>query len=175
MIPLLRGILLIVLLALGGRVTFAQTLATYGDAPGAEAAGAADAANRAANGGPVKADDDAQLLGGPAAYGDVYQARTTPGGPQLKLPAAGANGQGQGATSFEHMLNDPDVPQQAGNLKKAKAGAPGNAANVANAPNAKRDYAPGAQQPGAGNAALQLYGDGTASGATRHEIYKSPW
>ncbi|MGA7782859.1 MAG: hypothetical protein WCA85_34840 [Paraburkholderia sp.] len=147
-------VLLIVLLALGGSVAHAQMIDTYGDAPAAEAAGAADAANRAANGAGMKAGaDDMQLMGGPAAYGDVYQAQTNPGGPQQRLPAAG---NGQGATSFEHMLNNPGAPQQAGNAN-LKAAAPANAAN------------------GAGNAALQLYGDGTANGAPRHEIYKSPW
>jgi hypothetical protein len=169
---LTRGILLIVLLALGGRVTRAQTLTHYSDAPAAEAAGAADAANRGANGGAFRAGtDDAELLGAPDAYGDVYPSQPTLGGGQQKF-SAGANGQGQGrgATSFEHMLNDPGAPQQVRNANMPNAGAAANAVNAAG-----RNNAPGAQPQGPANAALQLYGDGTASGATRHEIYKSPW
>ena len=169
---LTRGILLIVLLVLDGRVTHAQTLNDYGDAPAAEAAGAADAANRAADGGAFRAGtDDAELLGAPAGYGEVYQTQTALGGVQQSVPAAGGNGQGQGrgATSFEHMLNDPGTPQQAGNDDLPKAGAADNAAN------AGRNDAPSAQPLAPANAALQLYGDGTASGTTRHEIYKSPW
>lgn len=159
--------LLIVLLALGGGVAHAQMTNNYGDAPAAEAAGAADAANRTANGAAMKAGaDDMQLLGGPAAYGDVYQAQTTPYDRQQRLPAAGGNG--QGATSLEHMLNNPGAPQQAGNAN-LKATAPANAAN------GMRNNGAGAQTPDATNAALQIYGNGTASGATRHEIYKSPW
>ena len=170
---LTRGILFIVLLVLGGRVTHAQTLTNYGDAPAAEAAGAADAANRAANGGAFRAGtDDAQLLGAPAGYGDVYQAQTSLGGGQRGFPAAGGNGkdQGLGATSFEHTLNDPGAPERAGNANPPGAGAAANATNAAG-----RNNAPGAQPTGPANAALQLYGDGTASGATRHEVYKSPW
>lgn len=166
---LTRGILLIIPFVLGIRVTHAQTLTNYGDAPAAEAAGGADAANRAANGGAFRAgSDDAQLLGAPAGYGDVYQAQTTLGGGQQRIPAAGGNGQGQGrgTTSFEHMLNNPGAPQQAGNANPPDTGA---------AANAGRNDAPGAQPLAPANAALQLYGDGTASGATRHEIYKSPW
>jgi hypothetical protein len=141
---LARGTLLIALFALGGHITFAQTLVPNGNAPAAEAAGAADAANRAANGGALKAgNDDAKLLGGPAAYGDTDE----PG-----LPGAGANGQAQGAVPLEQMLENPAGAQQGANPKLVKAAA----------------------QP-AGNAALQLYGDGTARGATRHDIYKSPW
>jgi hypothetical protein len=155
-----------VLLALGGSVANAQMINNYGDAPAAEAAGAADAANRAANGAAMKAGaDDMQLMGGPAAYGEVYQTQTNPGGPQQRLPAAGGNG--QAATSFEHMLNNPGAPQ-AGNAN-LKPGAPANAAN------GMRNNAAGAQATGAANAALQLYGDGTATAAPRHEIYKSPW
>ncbi|RFU48112.1 hypothetical protein [Paraburkholderia sp. DHOC27] len=148
------------LLTLATGTAHAQTVANYGDAPAAEAQGAAAAANRAANGNAFNATgDDAQLLGGPAAYGDAYQPRQ---------PAAGANG--QGTTAFEHMLNDPGTPQaRNAPLPKAKAGA---AAGLANG---KGTLAAGAQAPAAGNAALQLYGDGTATGAARHEIYKSPW
>jgi hypothetical protein len=145
---LVRGTLFIALVAqfaLGSSLTYAQTLLPNGDAPGAEAAGAADAANRAANGGAFKAGaDDAKLLGGPAAYGDTDEPR---------LPAAGANGQAQGATPLEHMLDNPDAPQQGANPKLVKAAA----------------------QPPAGNAALQLYGNGAARGATPQTIYKSPW
>lgn len=152
---LTRNILFTSLVVLSGHAAYAQTLITDGNAPAAEAAGAADAANRKANGGNLRAGgDDAQLLGGPDAYGDVYQNRTDPAGIDPRQPAAGANGQGQGAAPVGRMVNAPNAPQQNGNPKLAKAGA---------------------QAAGGGNAALQLYGDGTATGATRHEVYKSPW
>lgn len=148
---LTRTILFTSLVVLSGHAAYAQTLITDGNAPAAEAAGAADAANRKANGGNLKAGrDDTQLLGGPDAYGDVYQNQTDPAGIDPRQPAGGANGQGQGAAPVGRTIN---APQQNGNAKLTKAGA----------------------QAGGGNAALQLYGDGTATGATRHEVYKSPW
>jgi hypothetical protein len=164
-----QRIALTLFIALGCSAAQAQALATYGDAPAAEAAGAAAAANRTGNGGPFTArNDDAQLLGGPAGYGEVYQAQTVLDRQQQKVPAAAANTQAQGATPVEHMLANPGTPQQGG---AALAGA----GNGGNAGNAKRNYATGAQARTPANAALQLYGDGTASGAVRHDIYKSPW
>jgi hypothetical protein len=161
-------------IALACSAAHAQALATYGDAPAAEAEGAAAAANRAGNGGggPLTAGaNDAQLLGGPATYGDAYQARTVLDQQQQNVPAAAANAaaQGGGATPVEHMLTNPGTPQQGGPVMTGTAKKGGNAGN------ARSNYAAGAQPQTPANAALRLNGNGAAAGAPRQQIYKSPW
>ncbi|SDH14611.1 hypothetical protein [Paraburkholderia phenazinium] len=157
-------------LTLACGATHAQALATYGDAPAAEAEGAAAAANRAGNGGgPLNAGTgDSLLLGGPAAYGDVYSAQTADNRQDQNVPAAAANPQGRGVTPVEHMLTNPGTPQPGGPAigAAANAGKPGVGA---------RGTGTAALTQTPVNAAQQLYGNGTASGAARHDIYKMPW
>ncbi|MEW6344640.1 MAG: hypothetical protein AB1704_28665 [Pseudomonadota bacterium] len=153
--------------------THAQALATYGDAPAAEAQGAAAAANRIGKGGALTpGTDDSPLLGGPAAYGEVYRAQSADSRFDQNDPATGANPQGRGATPVEHMLTNPGTPQPGGPAIGAAANAarPGAAARGNTAGTAALTQT---QTPD--NAALQLYGNGTASGAGRHDIYKMPW
>lgn len=164
-------------LILASSAAQAQALATYGDAPAAEAEGAAAAANRAGNGdGAFTAGTgDASLLGGPAAYGDVYRNQTADIRLDENVPSAAANTQGRGATPVEHMLTNPGTPQPGGRA----LGVTANAANAVKPGMAALDTGTGigaakqAQTPV--DAAQQLYGNGTASGAARHDIYKMPW
>jgi hypothetical protein len=166
--------------------SYGQSLATYGDAPAAEAEGAAAAANRAGNGAAfTPGTNDASLLGGPTAYGEVYRAQTLGDDPQQNVPATAANPQGRGVTPVEHMLTNPGTPQPAGAaIRTANAGNPGLKAG-GNAATAGRGVATGvlsedpnmaAQQLyGRGNAAQQLYGNSGAAVPGQREIYKSPW
>lgn len=163
-------------LILAGSAAHAQALATYGDAPAAEAEGAAAAANRAGNGGAVTAGTgDASLLGGPAAYGDVYRNQTADIRLDQNVPAAAANPQGRGATPVEHMLTNPGTPQPGGQA----IGVTANAANAVKPGVAALDTGTGIgtakQQQAPLDAAQRLYGNGTANGAVRHDIYKMPW
>lgn len=150
-------------ISLAPQFSHAQALATYGDAPAAEAAGAAASANRAANGGAAKAGaGDAALLGAPDAYGDVYQAQTSL---DRRVPAEGTNAQAQGATPVQHMLDNPGTPQTGG---RPIAGAAKPANGLGNAATTTLAGAPA-------TAALQLYGDGTAKGSVHKDVYKLPW
>jgi hypothetical protein len=149
----------------------AQALATYGDAPAAEAQGAAAAANRIGKGGAfTPGTDDSSLLGGPAAYGEVYRAQSADSRFDQNAPAA-ANPQGRGVTPVEHMLTNPGTPQPGG----PAIGAAANAARPGVAARGNDTGTALTQTQTPDNAALQLYGNGTASGATRHDIYKMPW
>ena len=166
--------------------SYGQSLATYGNAPAAEAAGAAAAANRASDRAAfAPGTNDASLLGGPTAYGEVYRAQTLDDDQQQNVPATAANPQGRGVTPVEHMLATPGTPQPGGvALRTANAGTPGLKAG-GNAATAGRGVATGvlsedpniaAQQLyGSSKATQQLYGGGAAAGAGQREIYKSPW
>jgi hypothetical protein len=149
--------------------SYGQSLATYGNAPAAEAAGAAAAANRAGDRAAfAPGTNDASLLGGPTAYGEVYRAQTLDDDQQQNVPATAANPQGRGVTPVEHMLTNPGTPQPGGPAigAAANAGKPGVGA---------RGTGTAALTQTPVNAAQQLYGNGTASGAARHDIYKMPW
>jgi hypothetical protein len=169
--------------------SYGQSLATYGDAPAAEAEGAAAAANRAGNGTAfTPGNNDASLLGGPTPYGEVYRAQTLGEDQQQNGPATAANPPGRGVTPVEHMLNNPGTPQPAGpaipTANAANLGKPGTQAG-GNAATAGRGVATGAlsedpnlaaqQLYGKGYATQQLYGNGAAAGVGQREIYKSPW
>ncbi|HEY1995479.1 hypothetical protein [Paraburkholderia sp.] len=155
--------LAVVSMALASQFAHAQALATYGDAPAAEAAGAAAAANRGGNGGALNAGaGDASLLGAPNAYGDVYQAQTSL---ERRIPTAGANAQAQAATPNQRMLNNPDAPQ-AGGAARAGGARPANANG-----NVKATMLTEAPD----TAAIQLYGNGTAKGSVHKDVYKQPW
>lgn len=162
-----------------------QSLATYGNAPAAEAEGAAAAANRAGDGATfTPGTNDASLLGGPTTYGEVYRTQTLDDDPPQNVPATAANRQG-GGTPVEHMLTNPGTPLPAGPaVRTANAGNPGLKVG-GNAASAGRGVATGvlSEEPGIaaqqlyshGNATQQLYGNGGATGAGQREIYKSPW
>jgi len=166
--------------------SYGQSLATYGNAPAAEAEGAAAAANRAGDRATfAPGTNDASLLGGPTAYGDVYRAQTLDDNQQQNVPATAANPQGGGVTPVEHMLTNPGTPQPGGAaLRTANAGNTGLKAG-GNAATAGRGVATGvlsedpniaAQQLyGNSKATQQLYGSGAATGVGQREIYKSPW
>jgi hypothetical protein len=155
-------------------VTYAQALATYGDAPAAEAEGAAAASNRAGSGGGLTSrSGDASLLGAPATYGAVYRSQTMGDDLQQDVPAAAADPQGRGVTPVEHMLSQPGTPQSAGAaVRTTSAGTARRATAAATATGIGRSTL--SDDP-ATAAARQLYGDGTASRAVHHDIYKSPW
>ena len=187
-LPLRISLCFSLLLACGATcvASYGQSLATYGNAPAAEAEGAAAAANRAGDGATfTPGTNDASLLGGPTAYGEVYRTQTLDDDQQQNVPATAANPQGGGVTPVEHMLTNPGTPQPAGPaLRTANAGNPGLKAG-GNAAKAGRGVATGAlsEDPAVaaqqlysnGNAAQQLYGNGGATGVGQREIYKSPW
>ena len=156
--------------------TYAQALATYGDAPAAEAEGAAAASNRAGSGGGLTSrSGDASLLGAPATYGAVYQAQTMGDELQQDVPAAAADPQGRGVTPVEHMLTQPGTPQSAGATVPTTRTSAGNSRRVNAAATATGIGRSTASEDPATAAAQQLYGDGTASRVVHRDIYKSPW
>jgi hypothetical protein len=111
----------------------------------------------------------------PATYGDAPAAKAT--GAADAAGRALDRGTAKADTNDAQLLGGPaGYEDRSGTLtgqdggaapeRKTKAPKPGDAANPKQA---------GLPPQGAANAALQLYGDGTPSGAAHRSIYRSPW